>query len=304
MRNLPFDQPGRFYRGNIHAHSTRSDGLLAPGEVVAAYRDQGYDFLALTDHFMERFGFPVTDTRPFRDDGFTTLLAAEIHGQGLRNGGLWHILAVGLPPDFEPQRPDENGPEIAARAHAAGAFVAIAHPAWNGVTMHDVNTIADFDAIEIHNEGHTNDSDRGNGWMLADALATAGKRFSTVAADDAHFKDRPDRFGGWLQVKAETLEPEDLLHSLKRGWFYASTGPELHDVAFTSDEILVECSPAKAIMLGGRGSTCRYVRGEGLTRAAFPRAPFAGAFCRVTVIDDQGKKAWSNPLWLEELDIG
>src|ERR687897_193855 len=143
---------------------------------------------------------------------------------------------------------------------------------------------------------------RRNGWMLADALATAGKRFSTIAADDAHFKDRPDRFGGWVQVKAESLTPENLLHALKRGWFYASTGPELHDVAFVGEEIVVECSPATSIMLGGRGSVCRYARGEGLTRAAFPRTPFAGGFCRVTVIDERGKKAWSNPLWLEELD--
>ncbi|MBA2278172.1 MAG: CehA/McbA family metallohydrolase [Chloroflexia bacterium] len=301
MRNLPFDKPGRFYRGNLHAHSTRSDGLLAPEEVVAAYRERGYDFVAVTDHFMERFRFPVTDTRPMRTDGFTTLLGAELHGQGLRNGGLWHIVAVGLPVDFGPQTRDENGPEMAARAHAIGAFVSIAHPARNGVTMHDVNTIADFDAIEVHNEGHTNDSDRGNGWMLADALATSGKRFSTIAADDAHFKDRPDRFGGWVQVRSETLEPAALLDALKQGWFYASTGPEIDDVAFVGEEIVVSCASAVAIMLGGRGSICRFARGDGLTRAAFP---LAGAFCRVTVIDERGKKAWTNPLWLDELTIG
>ena len=56
--NLPFSLPGRFYRGNLHTHSTRSDGRLEPEEVIGRYKEQGYDFLALTDHFMERFEYP------------------------------------------------------------------------------------------------------------------------------------------------------------------------------------------------------------------------------------------------------
>ena len=303
MRNLPFDKPGKFYKGNLHAHSTRSDGALDPGDVVRSYRDKGYDFVAITDHFMDRFDWPVTDTTAYRASDFTTLLGAELHGGGMKNGELWHILAVGLPADFAPQGPNENGPEIAARAIAAGAFVTIAHPAWNGVTQADARSIADFDAIEVHNEGHTNDSDRGNGWMLADVLATSGLRFSAIAADDAHFKDRPDTFGGWVHVKAEALEPEALLQALKEGRYYASTGPQIHNVEFTEDEIVVECSPAQAVFVGGRGSTKVYARGDGLTLVRLPRAPFNNSFCRITVLDRHGKRAWTSPLWLDELNL-
>lgn len=303
MRNLPFDKPGRFYRGNLHSHSTSSDGALEPGDVVTAYRDQGYDFVSITDHFMDRFAWPVTDTRPYRTGDFTTLLGAELHGSGMKNGELWHIVAVGLPHEFAPQGPNENGPEIAARAIAAGAFVTIAHPAWNGVTQADARQIEDFDAIEIHNEGHTNDCDRGNGWMLADALATAGMRFSTTAADDAHFKVRPDTFGGWVNVKAESLEPEALLASLKEGRFYASTGPSITHVEFTEDEIVIECSPAEAVFVAGRGSIKAFQRGDSLTCVRLPRAPFNSSFCRVTVLDKRGKRAWTSPLWLDELNL-
>ena len=42
------DKP--FYRGNTHCHTTRSDGRRSPEEVIALYREAGYDFLALTDH--------------------------------------------------------------------------------------------------------------------------------------------------------------------------------------------------------------------------------------------------------------
>ena len=303
MRNFPFDKPGQFYRGNVHAHTTNSDGTLSPKDLITAYRDEGYDFIAATDHFMDRFDYPVTDTRDLRTSDFTTLLGAELHGPGLENGGLWHILALGLPVDFAPQQQGESGPEIAARARAAGAFVVLPHPQWTGVSTRDALTVKDFDAIEIHNEGHTNDSDRGNGWFLADLLATAGCRFSCTAADDAHFKLRPDRFGGWVQVKAESLDPEALLDAMKAGHYYSSTGPEIHNVAFTEDEIVVECSPAESVIVAGHGSTDRFVRESGMTRATFPIGPFENAFARITVIDKDGMKAWTSPIWLDELTI-
>lgn len=302
MRHLPFDQPGTFYKGNIHSHSTSSDGLLSPAEVACAYRERDYDFIAITDHLLERYGSKITDTSNLRAADFTTISGAEIHARALDNGILWDLVALGLPADFAPIGIAESAPHLAARAAATGAFVAIAHPAWNGVTHCDALSIIDsIDAIEIHNEGHTLDSDRGNGWMLADSLATAGHRISAFAADDAHFKsDRFDRFGGWVYVRAEALEPESLLASLKAGYYYSSTGPHIHNVCIASSEIVVECDPAVGIMLGGRGTIRSYVRGDGLTCATFPLHLFRSAFFRATVVAADGKKAWTNPIWLDE----
>ena len=44
----PFSAPGKFWRGNLHTHSTRSDGVLDPDEVARRYQLEGYDFLAMT----------------------------------------------------------------------------------------------------------------------------------------------------------------------------------------------------------------------------------------------------------------
>jgi len=63
MDVMPFARKGRFWRGNLHTHSTRSDGRLPPEAVADFYRNAGYDFLALTDHFWEHCGYPITDTR-------------------------------------------------------------------------------------------------------------------------------------------------------------------------------------------------------------------------------------------------
>lgn len=37
-------------KGNLHAHTTFSDGRRPIREVIARYRELGYDFLAITDH--------------------------------------------------------------------------------------------------------------------------------------------------------------------------------------------------------------------------------------------------------------
>ena len=39
-----------WYRGNIHTHTTESDGDAEPEKVAAWYREHGYDFLVLSDH--------------------------------------------------------------------------------------------------------------------------------------------------------------------------------------------------------------------------------------------------------------
>ena len=45
------DEPvARWYKGNLHTHSLWSDGDEFPEMIAAWYRDQGYNFLALSDH--------------------------------------------------------------------------------------------------------------------------------------------------------------------------------------------------------------------------------------------------------------
>ena len=41
---------GNWYKGNLHTHTTQSDGAVSPEEMMACYRKAGYDFLALSDH--------------------------------------------------------------------------------------------------------------------------------------------------------------------------------------------------------------------------------------------------------------
>ncbi len=298
-----FAAAGQFWRGNLHTHSTRSDGVLEPAEVCRRYRSEGYDFLALTDHFIGQYGYPIVDTVPFRDAGFTTIPGAELHSGPMANGELWHILAVGLPPDFAPSdSPDfrvkpgqESGADLAARAVAAGAFVAIAHPQWSGLTLSDARMITAAHAVEVYNHGCATGCDRPDGFGIADLLLSEGRRVSLIATDDAHFSE-PDHFGGWVMVKSERNEPEALIAALKAGQFYSSQGPELRSVVVTDRDVQVEMSACAAMIVQGAGTAARAVHGHSMTRAVLPLDRFRNsAWIRVTVIDAAGKRAWSNP---------
>lgn len=299
MSIAAFAAPGRFWRGNLHTHSNLSDGALPPEEVCALYRDAGYDFLCLSDHFMERFGFPVADTRGFRTNRFTTILGAEIHAPANSHGETWHMLAVGLPADFAPTGAIETGVELSRRARAAGAFVGIAHPQWSGLSIEDGRAmLGAAHAVEIYNTSCDVECDRPDGTYLLDALLNEGNRLSAYAADDAHFR-LDDGFRGWVMVKAEANEPPLLVEALKRGENYSSQGPVLHDVAVEGKEIRIHSSPAINFALVGRGSRSLHARsGKEATAATLPAEKFAGDWCRVVIEDRYRRRAWTNPIWL------
>ncbi len=292
-----FDAPGRFRRGNLHGHSTASDGALAPSEVCARYRAAGYDFICLSDHFLARFGHPVTDTRDFREGGFTTLLGAELHAPQTAQGALWHILAVGLPLDFAPPGASETGPDIAARAAAAGAFVALAHPHWSHLSVEDGLSVPSAHAVEVYNHKSAIEVDRGEGLAHLDALLHAGRRLGAIACDDSHWHNE-DAFGGWVWVKAREATPDALLAGLRDGAYYASQGPELHGVARDGDWVEVACTPVASIILAGPGQWRQRVLGQGLTSARLPLEAETGGWRRLIVRDALGRRAWTNPVWL------
>jgi len=41
--NNPFKKKGNWYRGNLHLHTTNSDGTYTPEEICTLYKEAGYD---------------------------------------------------------------------------------------------------------------------------------------------------------------------------------------------------------------------------------------------------------------------
>ena len=93
-------------RADFHAHSLRSDGLLAPRELVVAAAAAGVRTLALTDHdTLAGYRELVAPGAPPLPADFTLLPGVEINatvgdGVGLPDGEL-HLVGLGVDPGAE-----------------------------------------------------------------------------------------------------------------------------------------------------------------------------------------------------------
>ncbi len=306
----PFSASGQFWRGNLHTHSTMSDGRLTPQQVIEAYKARGYDFVQLSEHFLKFFNWPITDTRKFRSDDFTTIIGAELHALATSVGEYWHILATGLPLDFAPCGDDETPAAIARRAADAGAFITLAHPAWSQLTIDDGMSIDAAHSLEIYNTGCSVENDRGDGSYLLDQMLNKARRLTCIATDDAHFHTGDfDAFGGWINVKAEKLEPDALVAAMIRGNYYSTQGPQIHSVSIDDNIVSVSSSPVNSISLIGGTSRTSTRLGKSICSARLDLAELEHSFApappspwlRLVIIDEHGKRAWTNPIWLDEL---
>ena len=50
MRKEMFSENGNWYKGNLHSHTTNSDGRLRPEEAAAFYKNYGYHFVCFSEH--------------------------------------------------------------------------------------------------------------------------------------------------------------------------------------------------------------------------------------------------------------
>jgi hypothetical protein len=217
------------------------------------------------------------------------------------------VSAVGLPVDFDAPPADEHA-EAIGRAGEAGALIVLLHPRLNNLPLDAVDRLPAFDAVDAvevynHNNFRSN-PDHADGTYMVDGLLERGGRVLINAGDDAHFAYPGDRFGGWLQVWAEELDPRALLAALKAGSYNSTQGPRIERLELDGDRLHVSTSAAQAIAVGGAGA--RWLDGTSVfdgdggpvSEATFDLSPFRGSYCRVTLVDPDGRRAWANPIWV------
>ena len=307
MKLPPFASQNRLFRGNLHGHSTHSDGCLSPQAVVDRYAGLGYDFTCLSDHLWIDDAFAarsVYDASSLNSTNFITLPSAELHCRGKRfdQDGLWHIVANGLPVDFACPHNTETAPELIARARAAGAYVSLAHPEWHGMTTDEVLLVAAADAVEIYNHSCVLSSARGSGIAIADYLLNEGHKISFTATDDSHF-DLPDFAGGWVMVAASELSQDAILGALKAGHHFASTGVDFTDLSLAGAVLSVSASPVDSIVISGSGHVAAARHDKNMTFAQFDLSQFNSHWFRITMRNAAGQMAWSNPYYKSDLGL-
>jgi hypothetical protein len=300
----PFSLSGRWYRGNLHTHSTQSDGALSPAQVAAWYAGHGYHFIALTDHEM------VTDvaSAAFPADAeaagspFLVVPGAEISVGRSRQGSPVHMVAVGTLNGIP--GPDSLSPvEALAWGWEAGAFTYLAHPHWSGLSTDELANISNVPAIEAFNYSSELENHKGWATVYWDDVLGRGRRLLGVATDDSHFQE-PDHGGGWVMVRAAELTTPAIVAALRSGHFYSSAGPVIRDVRVDNGRLFVHTSPATAIYWIGAGCLGWHMHAaprQTLVSAEFTLPPDLD-WIRIEVCDAQQRWAWSNPLFLRPQD--
>ena len=298
MRPPAFESAGRWFRGNLHTHSDRSDGVAPPEQVLAEYRAAGYDFLVLTDHFEAAWGWTVTDTSAARDADFTTLLGVELSSAPWDDEDVFWVNAIGVPADL-PAPGDGRHADTICRAADAGAYNVLLHPGLTNFLDFDRLPMGCLHAVETFNQNAAVAwPDQAEARYLVDALLARGHRVHVTVGDDAHWHHRWDRFAAWVEVRADSLAPEALLQALKAGAYYSSQGPKIENVDLDDDRVRVACSPARSIALTGiHGWRSDVVIGEGLEQTTLDLTKLGSPYWRLTVTDAHGKRAWTNPVW-------
>jgi hypothetical protein len=300
----------RWYKGNTHAHTLESDGDSTPEEVTRWYKDQGYQFLVLSDHnvlvgieaLARQFAVPeqfllvpgeeVTDAfakKPLHVNGLNVArLVAAQHGASVLDTLQRNVDAI---------RDARGVPHVN-------------HPNFGwAITPDELQRLERYRLLEIFN-GHPLVNNRGGGDApgmeeVWDRLLRAGRRVYGIAVDDAHYFKRPwdpraPKPGqGWVVVRAPRLEPAALMASLEAGDFYASTGVAFDDYSADASAIAVRVRP-----LGDTRYRIALVGPAGVVESADgPTARFAltgrRGYARLVVEDSNGARAWGQPVFLD-----
>ena len=337
MKTNVFSKNDKFFKANLHCHTTFSDGRFTPAEIKEGYKRNGYSIVAFSDHNV------LIDHSYLNDEEFLALTAIEVdlnytYEGSMRGLPCYHINFFSRDqhatkiPCFNPQyvknkkerRPQEyigtpdyvrdytKANELIAEFTKHNFITMVNHPAWSLQGVEDYEDLDNVFALEIYNHGCYVEGFEDNGSThVYDKLLKKGKKIFCTATDDNHNgnwnnidENDPmwDSYGGWVMIKSENLEYGNIMNALENGDFYASTGAEIKELYIEDNKLYVTTSPAARITINGYGrkAIAAYPKAdeETVCEAVFPLDRFYdGGYVRVTVEDGRGHFAWSQPIW-------
>lgn len=278
--NNPYARGGSLaLKGQLHCHTTNSDGANSPTELVTAYKDAGYDFMTITDH-----NFITPDPGV---GGITWI------GNSVEETYPRHIVSLNVADRVTDTR---NTQGILDYHHDRGEMTDIAHPYWPGnyiIDKLEIQKLNNFNFVEVYNAVVNQ-----YGEVAWDNALSVGKRTFGIAVDDCHNSSISSQFNaGWVVVFADTNTKEAILSALRAGNFYASTGADV-SISLVGNTMTANSSFASTIQFIGRDG--RILKQATNTNSASYTILGDELYIRVKVIRiSDGKMAWSNPVFIE-----
>jgi len=283
----PYLPRAYFLKGELHCHTTNSDGLQTPTDVETAYRNAGYDFIFITDH-----DYLTPDPN----------VANILHIDGVEESPTeGHINNLGgakesLETDFQ---------KIINDIREVTGIAQINHPNRAepvGFTIEELLTLKDYRLIEIYNRK----SDVTYGLPPAedmwDTLLSKGVKCWGVASADTHDVTDPNIFPNkaFVIVFADELSKSAIMDALKTGNFISSAGIEKLEVRVVNNTITVKTdAPSKIVWIRKDGVSFR-TKLDTLEDSYIVKGD--EGYIRVRIERSSEKSfAWTNPIFVEEV---
>lgn len=275
--NNPYEHGGSLaLKGQLHCHTTNSDGEKTPYELGVMYKNAGYDFLSITDHDF------ITPDPGIEGLTFFT---------GVEETSIRHITAY----DIDAHSTSADVQTIIDFHNQNGKICSIAHPNHDSAGHPPINKdemigYIDHNFIEVWNYPNTAEDQ----W---DNALTAGKKVFAIAADDYHGTTSTPFNRGWVVVFTNENNKNSILQALRDGNFYASTGNDIR-ISVSSNVVTATSTELSNISFIGKNGVVLQTN-NGVTSATYT---IRGDEMYIRVKSEKiadSTYAWAQPIFID-----
>ncbi|MBQ8550427.1 MAG: PHP domain-containing protein [Clostridia bacterium] len=297
MKKYLFNPENKFYKANLHCHTTVSDGQFTPAEIKERYMAEGYSIVAYSDH--DR----VVPHPELMDENFIPLTAGEYSLNDRPDTvypwytiQTYHLNFISKDinaKEFLDWDKNQYGVESVNRlieeASARGYICQYNHPRWSMQVPQDFIGL-DIFSFEIYNTAAEDDLFCGDGEYEYELFCRAGGKCGVAANDDNH-RER-HHFGGFTMVSAPSLTYDNVIKALENGDSYATCGPLIKELYVEDGVLHIKTSPCSRIgvLTDSRCHGC--AEGKDMESAEIA-LDFPHEYIRIVVCDDMGRRAWT-----------
>jgi hypothetical protein len=297
-----------WFKGNLHTHTTKSDGDETPEKVCEWFEKHEYDFLVLSDHNH----LTLIDYESTGNSTLKMIPGEEVTAFASSNMAPVHIGAIGISKLVKPVICEDVISTLQINIDQileAGGIACINHPNFKWAFDHREMIETEGAALfEVYNASRGCNNLGGDGKFstsdMWDHMLTQKKVIYGAATDDSHdYRDfAPDKHNpgrGWVVVRSESGNQDSLIENMRNGNFYSSSGVSLDDLESSDRHIEFSISQIGASLystklIGENGRVLKEISGNKI------KYEFEGneGYVRAEVMDSDGAFAWTQPVFL------